>query len=576
MVEKRLADICHLQGDDKRSEKYLHFATHADPESASVHKAYENIVQDRENNEKTKEQKIFLSACYIVRNESDNLRRSLESIAGEADEVVVVDTGSVDDTMRVAEAYGAICSYFPWKDDFSAARNFALEQVKGEWVLFLDADEYFNKKTEGRIKKFLKECTGENLLAFFWRNIDAESGEILLDSYAPRLFRNRKDFRYEGRIHEQLLDHGKAISHIAQFPKDSLILMHTGYSKSVNREKAERNLKLLLQELQTAKYPELLYMYLAEAYEGIEDEESAIFYAEKDITSGRKPVAFASRSYRVLLRLLAKRQGGKERRLKIAEAAVRDFPEVPEFHAEYGECLAARGDYGAAVAELEQAEDRLDKPSGWEPSMFSAEMCNLLVERKKQWKAMAEKKRTKMPDEQEVFRLLLEEMKRLPPLLFLLERKKDIDNQSLYSSCRELLPPKMDRIWRAYEQGTDDALSEEGYEMILEAAIRYGTEEQLLKWVDAARSFSPENLVRIGNRLAEDEHWQAALNAYSMVSVNADCVDSDFWFHVGCCLYHLDEKDGAAESMEKALDLNPECKRALSWLKWLREEGEKC
>src|ERR1043165_7712525 len=82
-----------------------------------------------------------LSLALIVKNEARCLARCLESVRGILDEIVVVDTGSTDDTASIAKRYGAKISNFAWKDDFSIARNFALEQATGDWILVLDADE---------------------------------------------------------------------------------------------------------------------------------------------------------------------------------------------------------------------------------------------------------------------------------------------------------------------------------------------------------------------------------------------------------------------------------------------------
>jgi glycosyltransferase involved in cell wall biosynthesis len=81
-----------------------------------------------------------LTVCMIVRDEAENLRRALASVAGVADEVVVVDTGSTDDSAAVAGQLGARVGHFRWCDDFAAARNAALAMARGAWVLSLDAD----------------------------------------------------------------------------------------------------------------------------------------------------------------------------------------------------------------------------------------------------------------------------------------------------------------------------------------------------------------------------------------------------------------------------------------------------
>jgi glycosyltransferase involved in cell wall biosynthesis len=83
----------------------------------------------------------MLSFCTIVKNESANLARCLESVRPFVDEMVVVDTGSTDDTVAIAQSYGATVHSFSWCDNFAVARNYACSQVSGDWILVLDADE---------------------------------------------------------------------------------------------------------------------------------------------------------------------------------------------------------------------------------------------------------------------------------------------------------------------------------------------------------------------------------------------------------------------------------------------------
>ena len=85
----------------------------------------------------------MISACVIAKNEAAVIGRCINSVKRIADEIILVDTGSTDDTVRIAEGLGARVFFREWDNDFSAAKNHALNQVRGDWVIFLDADEYF-------------------------------------------------------------------------------------------------------------------------------------------------------------------------------------------------------------------------------------------------------------------------------------------------------------------------------------------------------------------------------------------------------------------------------------------------
>ena len=91
-----------------------------------------------------------IGAAMIVRNEERFLDDCLASIAGQVDEIVLVDTGSTDLTLEIAGRYGARIIEYPWSDDFSAARNHALDHASSDWILYIDADERLGPRRTGR------------------------------------------------------------------------------------------------------------------------------------------------------------------------------------------------------------------------------------------------------------------------------------------------------------------------------------------------------------------------------------------------------------------------------------------
>ena len=315
-----------------------------------------------------------ITACYIVKNESSDLRRSIESLHHAYDELLVVDTGSTDDTCAVATQLGARVLHFSWCDDFSAARNFTIEQATGDVLVFLDADEYLADGTARNLRRILSRMGDVDALLLKRYDIDGSEQKILGDVYVLRIFRRAARLRFAGRIHEELRDGGQDIRRMAAIPETELCLYHTGYEQGRNREKAERNLRILLSELQTTDSPSRLYMYLAEAYHGLGDYEHAEAYARRDIAQGRRHVVYASRSYHLLLEMLAKDPSRGEERAEIAMQAVRDFPELPEFHAELAAIHAGKQDYPAAVREMQQALACAKKDTGLEPQQFDAAM----------------------------------------------------------------------------------------------------------------------------------------------------------------------------------------------------------
>lgn len=327
-----------------------------------------------------------ISACYIVRNEAENLRKSMASVQESVDEFIVVDTGSTDKTIEVANAFLAKVYHQPWQDDFSAPRNYAIEHATGDFIVFIDADEYFSVKTQNNLRKIIQKYRTYDLLMVKRYDIDEKKHETQLVSWMPRIMRNRNGLRYIGRIHEELRNQGQPIAKIGLVPEQELLLWHTGYAGKLSKEKAQRNLRILNIELGETNNPERIWQYLAETYAGVQDYVQAEKYALMDIARGRQNYFYASRSWRVLILIYAGKIPNLNKRLDIARDAVKNFPELPEFHAELAVCLAAKKDYQGAIHEARLAIQTYGKiDSIVEPCQFDDSMLQQLKQLRKNW-----------------------------------------------------------------------------------------------------------------------------------------------------------------------------------------------
>lgn len=186
-----------------------------------------------------------LSVCLIVKNEERFLAQCLKSVRELAQQIVVVDTGSTDRTVEIAKEFGAEVHSFTWCDDFSAARNAALQHVTGDWVLALDADEELSAKDHDALRHAMSDAT-----AMAWRLPIVDIGRELDGcSYVPRLFRNAPGLFYLGRVHEQIFTSIEVRR--AEWGLENKIgaatLIHHGYTQELvrDRNKIERNLQLL-------------------------------------------------------------------------------------------------------------------------------------------------------------------------------------------------------------------------------------------------------------------------------------------------------------------------------------------
>lgn len=183
-----------------------------------------------------------LNLVMIVKNEQRNLDRCLVHAKPIVDQMIIIDTGSSDQTVDIARSHGANVYLFPWRNDFSAARNFALSKSEADWNLVLDADEYIISGSRQDITSFMENPAHIGALTCIDSYPDGEGiskSTSLISRLLPR------GVQYTGRIHEQV---DSPLPRI-QIP---IILEHDGYLLQ-NHEKGERNLPLLYEELK--KHP---------------------------------------------------------------------------------------------------------------------------------------------------------------------------------------------------------------------------------------------------------------------------------------------------------------------------------
>jgi GT2 family glycosyltransferase/tetratricopeptide (TPR) repeat protein len=186
-----------------------------------------------------------ISLCLIAKDEERFLPQCLRSIGPLVSQIVVVDTGSTDRTCDIAREFGAEVHSFTWCDDFSAARNAALEHATGDWVLVMDADEELRPEQAAMIAR---EIQSSAVMGYRLPIIDLGQEQNGC-SYVPRLFRNAPGLFFVGRIHEQVFSSIQVrcqqwgLKH--QLGKAALL--HHGYTSEVmaSRKKIERNLRLL-------------------------------------------------------------------------------------------------------------------------------------------------------------------------------------------------------------------------------------------------------------------------------------------------------------------------------------------
>ncbi|MFZ5898315.1 MAG: glycosyltransferase [Bacillota bacterium] len=275
-----------------------------------------------------------ISLCMIVKDEEKNLGRCLESIRRWVDEIIVVDTGSVDRTADIAGSYGARVFYFPWQDDFAQARNESLKHATKSWIFILDADEEVPPETGQNLRRLASAPDGVEGWTFTIASPASSAGKSPRNRHLNlRMFRNKEAYRFAGVVHEQVRFGGLEGKTESMIRHSGLTIIHYGYmrDKKEGRTKTLRNITLLQKAL--AENPDdPFYNYnLGVSYYTAGHLEDARRHYETAIRHVDPQVAFASalfRNYALCLSDL----GEHAQALAVIDRALAFFPDYPDLH----------------------------------------------------------------------------------------------------------------------------------------------------------------------------------------------------------------------------------------------------
>ncbi|MGA2925405.1 MAG: glycosyltransferase, partial [Solirubrobacteraceae bacterium] len=218
----------------------------------------------------------------IVRDEQETLPRCLEAIAPVVDEIIVVDTGSRDATIEIARSFGARVIEHEWTDSFADARNISFDAATGDWLMFLDADEVLVSEDAER----LRALTGHTWREAFYlveTNYVGETGDgfAAVDNML-RVFRNRPQYRFEGRVHEQI-SHNLPVYAPGRIHQTTVRIRHYGYLEAVrsSRAKSQRNIELLRKQADESPPDAFLHFNLGSEYAATGDTAAALTEFER-------------------------------------------------------------------------------------------------------------------------------------------------------------------------------------------------------------------------------------------------------------------------------------------------------
>lgn len=218
------------------------------------------------------------SVCIIAKNEERTLERCLKSLQPLDVEIILVDTGSTDQTKKIAEKYTSCIYDFQWIDDFSAARNYSISKASNDWILIMDCDEWITEFDLSGICSFMEKHP-QVIGQVDHHNMMDENDATKTYIVALERFFNRNHYQYNGTVHEQIVSKGTAYD-TQEIP---ITVWHDGYCKTLidSEEKFKRNVSLLEKQLKKKPDDPYTLFQLGQSYFQRRDYDAALSWYEK-------------------------------------------------------------------------------------------------------------------------------------------------------------------------------------------------------------------------------------------------------------------------------------------------------
>ena len=308
-----------------------------------------------------------LSLCMIVKDEEEMLGKCLAAVAPAVDEIIIVDTGSSDRTVEIARQFGAKVIEKEWTGSFSDARNVSFEAATGDWIIYLDADEVLLADDVQR----LRTLTGRVWREAFYLVLTSYTGELgdggAVTNSAMRVFRNRPNYRFEGRLHEQIA-HNLPTYAAGRIEQSSVRVEHYGYLGAVRdaKEKSRRNLELLKVQQAESGPSAFIHFNLGTEYAAIGDHRSALAEFERAWNliqaNGEEDNDYVPALLERLITAL-RACGHADRAIEHARDGLQRFPGFTDLVFGQAQAALSLGNEAEAIAYWEQCIEMGDAPS---------------------------------------------------------------------------------------------------------------------------------------------------------------------------------------------------------------------
>jgi tetratricopeptide (TPR) repeat protein len=265
----------------------------------------------------------------IVRDEAEVIAESIESVRPIADEIVVLDTGSVDNTAEVAVRLGATVRHGVWENDFAAARNRLLRDVTGDWILWLDAGERLASESASDLRAFVNDGDPDRRTAG-WVMVETpppELGQAGEQAARVRLMPNRGDLHFEGRIRETVRPSIESAGLSIVMAPGRILRHRREHDPARKAKKANRDLDLaMLEQGPGDTLPPRALLAMGDAATVLEDWPLARQSFSEAVRTAVRGSTEMLEGYYGLLATFAAGSGEEDERLALGLEALEVFP----------------------------------------------------------------------------------------------------------------------------------------------------------------------------------------------------------------------------------------------------------
>ncbi|SER12959.1 glycosyltransferase family 2 protein [Actinokineospora terrae] len=296
-----------------------------------------------------------LSVTMIVRDGAATLGRVLEHAGAFCDELVVVDTGSRDDSRAIAKAAGARLAEFPWRDDFAAARNASLDLCRGDWVMWLDADDVVPAASRAAVEELVLDDRLDAVTAPYQYGFDPVTDACVTVVPRERLARRVPGLRWVGAVHEVLAVPGDRREYRAD-----LVVEHR---PAPGRSRGTRNLDILERAVRQGDRSRRTLFYYARELRDLGRDAEAV----DQFTAYLADPGATWEHHAALLCLAAchARLGNPDAQLDALHAALRVDPSRAEAHLALGTFHADRAQWPQALPYFSAAASTTPPTTGF-------------------------------------------------------------------------------------------------------------------------------------------------------------------------------------------------------------------